>query len=162
MREMVTFMQFGEAVKSGFSHYVDTRGRSSRTAFWWWLLFVALAIVAAAMVMTLALVAAGVAAPAALGEGLLWPVWLLGLGLLVPTATLAVRRLHDSGQSAWWLLVALLPVLGTVVLLAGSTTAGTTGPNRYGAASDGPGPVSTRPAPSIPGLIGQVRRLVAA
>jgi uncharacterized membrane protein YhaH (DUF805 family) len=84
------------------------------------------------------------------------------LGLLVPTATLAVRRLHDSGHSAWWLLVALIPVLGTVVLLAGSTTTGTTGPNRYGAASDGPGPVSARPTPAISSLIGQVRRLVTA
>jgi uncharacterized membrane protein YhaH (DUF805 family) len=148
MREMVIVMQFGEAVKSGFSHYADTRGRSSQAAFWWWLLFVALALVAAAIV-TLVLVGAGVTAPGAVDEGLLWPVQLLGLGLLVPTATFAVRRLHDSGQSAWWLLVALIPVLGTVVLLAGSTTAGTPGPNRYGAASDSRDPYPHSPIPQL-------------
>ena len=158
---MVMVMQFGEAVKSGFSHYADTRGRAPRSAFWWWLLFANLAIVAAAMV-TLAFLAAGVTAPGAVDEGLLWPVWLVGLGLLVPTVTLAVRRLHDSGHSAWWLLVALIPVLGTVVLLAGSATSGTPGPNHYGAASDGEGPVSARTSTAIVSLIGRVRRLVPA
>ena len=32
--------------------------------------------------------------------------WLLLLGLLCPSLALAVRRLHDSGRSAWWLLLA--------------------------------------------------------
>lgn len=158
---MVMVMQFGEAVKSGFSHYADIRGRASRSAFWWWLLFASVAVAAPAMVI-LALVLAGVTVPGATGEELLWPVWLLGLGLVVPTATLAMRRLHDSGHSAWWLLVALIPVLGTVVLLAGSATAGTPGPNRYGAAFDGQGSISARIPTTFASLIGRVRRLVAA
>ena len=158
---MVMVMQFGEAVKSGFSHYADTRGRASRSAFWWWLLFAGVAIVAPVMVI-LALTAAGVTAPGVVDAGLLWPVPLLGLGLLVPTGTLAVRRLHDSGHSAWWLLVALIPVLGTVVLLAGSASSGTPGPNRYGATSDGSKPAPAPTAYPVASPTGRVRRLVAA
>jgi uncharacterized membrane protein YhaH (DUF805 family) len=33
--------------------------------------------------------------------------WLLQLALLCPSAALAVRRLHDSGRSGWWLLLAV-------------------------------------------------------
>ena len=32
-------MTFGEAVRSGFDHYVKFDGRASRPAFWWWFLF---------------------------------------------------------------------------------------------------------------------------
>ena len=161
MRAMVMVMQFSEAVKSGFSHYADTRGRASRSAFWWWLLFASVAIVAPAMVI-LALTVTGVTALGPVDGGLLWPVQLLGLGLLMPTGTLAARRLHDSGHSAWWLLVALIPVLGTVVLVAGSATAGTPGPNQYGATPDGPNPAPAPTAHQIASLNGRVRKLVAA
>jgi uncharacterized membrane protein YhaH (DUF805 family) len=33
--------------------------------------------------------------------------WLLQLALLCPSLALAVRRLHDSGRSGWWLLLAV-------------------------------------------------------
>jgi uncharacterized membrane protein YhaH (DUF805 family) len=33
--------------------------------------------------------------------------WLLQLALLCPSVALAVRRLHDSGRSGWWLLLAV-------------------------------------------------------
>ena len=36
---------------------------------------------------------------------------LLGAMLLCPWAALAVRRLHDSGRSGWWLLLALPALL---------------------------------------------------
>ena len=43
-------MTFGEAVKSGFDHYVKFDGRASRPAFWWWFLFVVLVAIGANLI----------------------------------------------------------------------------------------------------------------
>jgi uncharacterized membrane protein YhaH (DUF805 family) len=54
------------------------------------------------------------------------------LGLLTPALAVAFRRLHDTGRSAWWLLLWLVPILGWIVLLVFLVTPGTPGPNRFG------------------------------
>ena len=36
---------------------------------------------------------------------------------LIPNLAVAVRRLHDTGRSGWWLLIGLIPIIGFVVLL---------------------------------------------
>jgi len=59
----------------------------------------------------------------------------LGLLLIVVYAGLAtsVRRLHDRDKSGWWILVTLVPLIGTVWWLTDlGCVAGTRGPNRYG------------------------------
>ena len=43
-------MTFGEAIRSGFDHYVKFDGRASRPAFWWWVLFVLLVDIAANLI----------------------------------------------------------------------------------------------------------------
>jgi uncharacterized membrane protein YhaH (DUF805 family) len=46
---------------------------------------------------------------------------------------LAVRRLHDREQSAWWLLVLLIPVVGPLLMSAWLLLGrGTRGSNRFG------------------------------
>jgi uncharacterized membrane protein YhaH (DUF805 family) len=42
---------------------------------------------------------------------------LYSLLAFLPMLSLTVRRLHDTGRSAWWLLVVLVPAIGMVVLL---------------------------------------------
>ena len=42
---------------------------------------------------------------------------LYSLLLFLPMLSLTVRRLHDTNRSAWWLLVALVPVIGVLLLL---------------------------------------------
>ncbi|TWH74255.1 DUF805 domain-containing protein [Modestobacter roseus] len=55
------------------------------------------------------------------------------LVLLVPNVTAMVTRLHDRDHSAWWLLWALLPGIGWLVLLVTLGFLGTDPrPNRYG------------------------------
>ena len=36
---------------------------------------------------------------------------------LIPNLAVAVRRLHDTGRTGWWLLIGLVPVIGFIVLL---------------------------------------------
>jgi uncharacterized membrane protein YhaH (DUF805 family) len=54
-----------------------------------------------------------------------------GLAVLVPSLAVAARRLHDTDRSGWWMLLALIPLVGLVVIyfLAEDTAPA---PNRYG------------------------------
>jgi uncharacterized membrane protein YhaH (DUF805 family) len=58
--------------------------------------------------------------------GLYWLV------VLVPSVAVTVRRLHDTDRSGWWALLALLPLLGTIVLFVFCVLDGTPGANRFG------------------------------
>ncbi|MDT7834136.1 DUF805 domain-containing protein [Aquabacterium sp. OR-4] len=59
---------------------------------------------------------------------------LFSLAVLLPALGVAVRRLHDTGRSGWWLLLGLVPVLGTAVLLLFALQRGQAGPNAHGPA----------------------------
>lgn len=39
------------------------------------------------------------------------------LAVLLPSLGVLVRRLHDTGRSGWWFLLAFIPVIGTIILL---------------------------------------------
>ena len=54
------------------------------------------------------------------------------LASLIPTLAIAFRRLHDTGRSAWWLLISLIPLVGSIVLLVFLLLAGEPGGNRFG------------------------------
>ncbi|MCO1655114.1 DUF805 domain-containing protein [Pseudonocardia humida] len=65
----------------------------------------------------------------------------VGLVLLVPSLAVEVRRLHDTGRSAWWLLIVLVPLAGVVVLIVFWALEGQRGENAYG-----PDPKAAEPA----------------
>jgi uncharacterized membrane protein YhaH (DUF805 family) len=123
-------MTFGEAVRSGFDHYVKFDGRASRPAFWWWVLFVVLASVGANII------------DLAIGA----PVFsaIVGLGLLLPNLSVAIRRLHDTDRTGWWVLIWLIPLIGWIVLLVFYLQQGDAGENRFGP----PPATAPRPAPA--------------
>jgi uncharacterized membrane protein YhaH (DUF805 family) len=130
-------MGFTEAVRSGFSNYVTFSGRARRSEFWFWSLFAIIASVVAMLVdgmlfpgLMTAEVVDGMASVQSQGG----PVTLIvGLALLLPGLAMAVRRLHDTDRRGWWLLIALIPIIGFIVLLVFYVTEGTRGPNRFGA-----------------------------
>jgi uncharacterized membrane protein YhaH (DUF805 family) len=117
-------VSFTDAIRDGFSKYVTFSGRSSRAAYWWWALFGLLAAVAAYIVDTI------------LGTLPLFYA-IVGLALLLPNLAVLVRRLHDTGRSGWWVLIALIPFVGGIVLLV-FTLMASEGPNQWGSAPDGP------------------------
>ncbi len=84
-------MNFPTAVKSGFRNYATFSGRATRSEFWWFVLFAQL------------LQAVGQNISTELAT-LLW------LGLLIPNTSLHVRRLHDTGRSAKWLIWPLVSI----------------------------------------------------
>jgi uncharacterized membrane protein YhaH (DUF805 family) len=52
--------------------------------------------------------------------------------VIIPNIAVQVRRLHDSDRSGWWLLLHLVPFIGSFVLLIFFLLDGSVGPNRYG------------------------------
>ena len=115
-------MSFTQAIGSGFSRYVDFSGRSSRSEYWWWFLFAF-----ASAIGTLILDAIIGTTPV---------IYLIVvLGLLLPNLSVTFRRLHDKGKSAWWILIAFIPlvgVIGAIVLLIWFIGEGEAGENQYG------------------------------
>ena len=54
------------------------------------------------------------------------------LAAFLPGLAVFVRRLHDVNRSAWWILIGLIPLLGSIVLLVFLVTEGTRGDNGHG------------------------------
>ncbi|MDD9717699.1 DUF805 domain-containing protein [Dinoroseobacter sp. PD6] len=104
------------AMRSALSNYATFSGRAARPAYWWWVLSVFL------LLFVLGLLDAFVMAPL-LGAGIAdenagQPLsFLASLALLLPNISIGVRRLHDTGRTGWWMLLALFPVLGVLVLI---------------------------------------------
>jgi uncharacterized membrane protein YhaH (DUF805 family) len=57
---------------------------------------------------------------------------LYSLAVLIPSLAVAIRRLHDTDRSGWWLLIFLIPLIGPLVLLVFLLLDGTPGDNRHG------------------------------
>lgn len=54
------------------------------------------------------------------------------LGTLLPGIGVAIRRLHDTDRSGWWLLISLVPIVGFIVLLVFLVSDSQPGENKYG------------------------------
>ena len=123
-------MTFAEAVRSGFDHYVKFDGRASRPAFWWWFLFGVLVGIGATII------------DAIIGTfGVVGG--LVSLALLLPNLSVAIRRLHDTDHTGWWVLIGLIPIIGFIVLLIFYLRQSDPGENQYG-----PPPPEGVPAPT--------------
>ena len=52
--------------------------------------------------------------------------------MLIPNLAVSFRRLHDIDRSAWWLLIAAVPLVGIIVVLFWQCQSGTIGKNDFG------------------------------
>lgn len=101
--------------------YVDFAGRARRKEYWMFtLVSVVISIVLAIIDSALFEFQIGVL-------GLLY-----SLAVLLPTLAVSVRRLHDTGRTGWWVLIALIPIIGTIVLIVFMVMDGERHPNAYG------------------------------
>lgn len=90
-------MDFVTAIKTVFSKYATFTGRARRSEFWYWYLF--------SVILNLL------------------TCWMPGINMLVslaillPTLAVAIRRLHDTNRSGWWLLLSIVPSLVAMCVL---------------------------------------------
>src|SRR3954462_4757789 len=105
--------------------YAVFSGRARRTEYWMFILFNIIITVVLALIDILT----GTFSPQA-GVGLLGGLY--ALAVLIPSIAVTVRRLHDTGRSGWWILIGLVPVIGTIVLLIFMVQDSEPGTNQYG------------------------------
>ncbi len=115
-------MDFPQAIAAGFQGYVRFTGRSSRSEYWFWVLFV-LIVSAITGVLDAFLFPGG-------NFGVFGPIW--SLAILLPSIAVSVRRLHDIDKSGWWYLLWLVLIIGWILLIVWACRKGDEMQNRFG------------------------------
>ena len=111
-------MSFMESVQTCLSKYANFSGRARRSEYWYFYLFTS--IVSAVL--------------GGIGNaiGITWLAGVTGLALIVPSLAVGVRRLHDIGKAGIWILIALIPCIGEIILLVWTIKDSDPGDNEYG------------------------------
>jgi len=107
-----------------WKNYINFQGRARRKAYWMFVLFNLIALV------VLRFIEGAVGLSGQNGYGIL--TGLYTLAIILPLIALAVRRLHDTGRSGWWILIGLVPLIGPIVLIVFYVTDSQPGTNQYG------------------------------
>ncbi len=120
---------------AALKNYAGFSGRARRSEYWYFVLFNFLIAVGIAVV------------GAVTGFNILAGIY--NLGTLVPSLAVFFRRLHDTGRSGWWWLIAFIPVVGWIVVLIFLVQDSQPGGNEYGPnPKDGSGGAEAAQAPS--------------
>jgi uncharacterized membrane protein YhaH (DUF805 family) len=151
-------MSFTEAVRAGFRNWSVINARASRSEYWWWALFLFLGSTGIALLV--GVFAAGTRSSGYGGAAVISLLFLLAAVIVVvPTLTVGIRRLHDTGRSAWWLLLGLVPYVGAFILLVFYCLDGTQGPNAWGDRPGGTVPGSRHPGVPLIGVAEELKKL---
>jgi uncharacterized membrane protein YhaH (DUF805 family) len=112
--------------------YADFSGRARRKEYGYFALFTTLTAGAAVMIDLMA--GWDLASRTPIGLPNFGPCCLTYVfAMLLPGLALSIRRLHDTGKSARWILLLLIPLVGVIWLLILFCTKGQSEQNRYGA-----------------------------
>jgi len=105
-------MDIQTAVRTVLGKYATFTGRASRSEYWWWflamLLFNLFLRVIDGAVFGVEVFDGQTGGPLAM---------VAALALLLPNLAVAVRRLHDTDRSGWWILILLIPIIGYLIFL---------------------------------------------
>jgi len=99
-------------------NYVNFNGRASRQEYWMFFLF------------NLIFLFIAISVDGYLGLGFLTILYYLAV--FFPTIAVIVRRLHDIGNSGWWILISLIPFIGSIWLIVLLCTDSNPNENDYG------------------------------
>lgn len=115
-------MDFKQSVETVvLKKYMMLDGRASRSEYWWFALaYFILAVIAGVL-------DGALGTPGIIGM-------IVGLGLLIPTITVSVRRFHDINKPGWWVLIFFIPIVGLIAWLYFFTKKGDPGSNTFGPA----------------------------
>lgn len=103
----VSGVSFTQSINLFFKNYFNFKGRSSRSAYWWWVLASILISIACST-------ADAIILSATYSVDTVGPIELLySLIILIPSISLGFRRMHDVGRSGWWFLI-IFTVIGLI------------------------------------------------
>ena len=103
-------MNFTQAISSGFQNYFNFQGRSSKSAFWFWMLFVVIYAVVGGFLLGMMGFNDAVIDSAIL---------VIILPVIIPGISLTARRLHDFNQSGWMQCIFIPGFFGDMLLGTG-------------------------------------------
>jgi uncharacterized membrane protein YhaH (DUF805 family) len=126
-------MGFAEAVQTCLQKYVGFSGRARRSEYWWFFLFTILVSIVASGLDNLLGTMSDTTNVGVIGS-------IASLALLLPSLAVAIRRLHDTSRSGWWILIGLIPIVGWIILIV-FYVQDSHGDNQYG-----PSPKAVAPA----------------
>jgi uncharacterized membrane protein YhaH (DUF805 family) len=124
-------VSFGEAIRQAFRNGLVYRGRASRSAYWWFVLFQEIALTLGYFVAIALAGSKGTNGGSGAGLVIALIIGIPVLYLALATFALWVRHLHDTNRSGWWMLIGLVLYVGGIVLLIFTLLQGTPEPNRY-------------------------------
>lgn len=101
------------------NHYFDYYGRAGRQEYWMYTLVVAIITVIFSILTSISSV-------------FYWIFILFTIINIVPAWALSVRRLHDIGKSGWWILINIVPLVGSLILFVFTCLGSQPGSNQYG------------------------------
>ena len=116
-------MNFQTSIKTCFNKYAVFSGRASRSEYWFFVLFGILGGIISAIIDTMILgYSAEVNGPINL---------IFSIALILPSISVAARRLHDLDKSGWWQLL-WITIIGGILIIIWHATEGTKKNNSYG------------------------------
>ena len=94
-------------------NYANFKGRARRKEYWMFTLFFTLFLIASIFIMAILFSSVSEHTGSLIGG-----ILIIGLYLthLVPAIAVTVRRLHDTGKSGWFYLLAFIPYIGGLII----------------------------------------------
>lgn len=121
-------MSFQTAVRTVLlEKYATFSGRARRSEFWWFFLF---NIIVSAILNIIDRAIFGTSMTTGVTNSVFGGLY--SLAVLLPFIAVGARRLHDTGRSAWWLLIAFIPLIGGLILIYWYIQPSQDGSNEYG------------------------------
>lgn len=116
-------MDMIEAYKNFFKNYINFDGRTSRSDFWW--------VVLANILIGIILPFIGKIIPVLVSLiNILISVYTLAI--IIPGFAIGIRRLHDINKSGWFILLSLIPLVGTIIMIIFYVQPSVEENNKYG------------------------------
>ncbi len=111
---------FGQAIKLAIKNATNFTGRASLSEYWWFTLFLALLMVGAMVLVGFGTAIVGGVTGSSDAAGGMFVlgyllVGLISLAALLPSLSLGIRRLHDTNQSGWMMLLGMVPYVGGII-----------------------------------------------
>ena len=105
-------MGFVETVQTCFRKYFDFGGRARRSEYWYFILFIFIASIVLGLLDMAIFGMPDVSGEPGAGGFFESPMSnIFSLATLIPSTSAASRRLHDTGRSGWFQLLAFVPAV---------------------------------------------------
>lgn len=116
-----------EAYKKFWKNAFTIKGRMSRADFWW--AYLANILASGVIGFVIGFIGGLLGDAGATITSLLMSAYFIVFAIAALTAE--IRRLHDTNKSGWYLLVSMIPAVGSIILLVFLCGAAVE-PNKYG------------------------------